>query len=87
MHQMPSMPVDIVPDYLLKRIDVDGGSWLFVLTTVTVLALPVNLVAGLFGMNVGGIPLSTHPYGFGTIVVALVLLTALLAWFAFGRRD
>jgi zinc transporter len=31
---------------------------LFVLTMVTVLALPVNLVAGLFGMNVGGIPLA-----------------------------
>lgn len=27
-----------------------------VLTVVTVLALPFNLVAGLFGMNVGGIP-------------------------------
>jgi zinc transporter len=29
---------------------------LFLLTMVTVLALPINLVAGLFGMNVGGIP-------------------------------
>ena len=28
---------------------------------VTVLALPINLVAGLFGMNVGGIPLSITP--------------------------
>ena len=26
------------------------------LTMVTVLALPINLIAGLFGMNVGGIP-------------------------------
>jgi zinc transporter len=28
---------------------------LFILTVVTVLALPVHLVAGLFGMNVGGV--------------------------------
>jgi len=37
---------------------------LFLLTMVTVLALPINLVAGLFGMNVGGIPLNQHRYGF-----------------------
>jgi zinc transporter len=30
---------------------------LFVLTIVTVLALPINIIAGLLGMNVGGIPL------------------------------
>jgi zinc transporter len=41
---------------------------LFVLTVVTVLALPINLVAGLFGMNVGGIPLAQHPYGFFLVV-------------------
>ena len=32
------------------------------LTMVTVLALPINLVAGLFGMNVGGIPLESTPH-------------------------
>ncbi|HZD08638.1 MAG TPA: transporter, partial [Candidatus Limnocylindrales bacterium] len=37
---------------------------LFLLTMVTVLALPINLVAGLFGMNVGDIPLAQHRYGF-----------------------
>ena len=29
---------------------------LFVLSLFTVLALPVNMMAGFFGMNVGGIP-------------------------------
>jgi zinc transporter len=64
-----------------------SGRTLFILTTVTVLALPVNLVAGLFGMNVKGIPLSDSDYGFPAIVVMLVMLTILLAWFAFARRD
>src|SRR5262245_6368070 len=62
---------------------------LFVLTIVTVLALPINLVAGLFGMNVGGIPLNQHKYGFLLVVIPLVVLTALLAYFAYwglGRR-
>ena len=33
---------------------------LFVLTVVTVLALPFNVIGGLFGMNVGGIPFAEH---------------------------
>jgi len=59
---------------------------LFVLTVVTVLALPINLVAGLFGMNVSGIPLAEHGYGFFLIVSALMVLTALLAYLTLGRR-
>jgi len=59
---------------------------LFVLTMVTVLALPINLVASLFGMNVGGIPLNQHPYGFFLVLSPLVALTALLAYWAFVRR-
>jgi len=59
---------------------------LFVLTVVTVLALPINLVAGLFGMNVGGIPLAQHPYGFFLVVAPLVALTAFLAYWGLGRR-
>ncbi|MGE5209359.1 MAG: transporter [Alphaproteobacteria bacterium] len=59
---------------------------LFVLTVVTVLALPINLVAGLFGMNVGGIPLSQHPYGFFLVVAPLLILTAFLAYWGLGRR-
>lgn len=59
---------------------------LFVLTVVTVLALPINLVAGLFGMNVGGIPLAQHPYGFFLVVSPLLVLTAFLAYWGLGRR-
>lgn len=59
---------------------------LYVLTLVTVLALPINLVAGLFGMNVGGIPLAERGYGFFLIISLLVMLTAVLAHVALGRR-
>jgi zinc transporter len=59
---------------------------LFVLTLVTVLALPINLVAGLFGMNVGGIPLAQHPYGFFLVVGPLLALTAFLAYWGLGKR-
>jgi zinc transporter len=59
---------------------------LFVLTIVTVLALPINLVAGLLGMNVGGIPLSDYPHGFLLIVLALICITATLAYIFLGKR-
>jgi zinc transporter len=59
---------------------------LFVLTMVTVLALPINLVAGLFGMNVGGIPLAQHRYGFFLVVSPLLILTAFLAYWGLGKR-
>src|SRR5437763_9679660 len=59
---------------------------LFLLTMVTVLALPINLVAGLFGMNVGGIPLNQHPYGCFLVLGPLLVLTAFLAYWGLGRR-
>jgi zinc transporter len=59
---------------------------LFILTAVTVLALPINLVAGLFGMNVGGIPLAQHEQGFMAIVGILAFVTGILAYVLLLRR-
>ena len=53
---------------------------LFVLTFVTVLALPINLVSGLFGMNVGGIPLSENPHGFWTVSLVAVVIAGLVLY-------
>jgi zinc transporter len=61
---------------------------LYTLTIVTVLALPINIVAGLLGMNVGGIPLADDAHGFLVIVGIILSFTALAGWFAFrSRRD
>jgi zinc transporter len=58
----------------------------FLLTMVTVLALPINMIAGLLGMNVGGIPLAQDPGGFWIIVAIIATFTAVAGWFAFLRR-
>jgi zinc transporter len=61
---------------------------LFVLTFVTVLLLPFNVVGGLFGMNVGGIPYGESPHGFWVIVLFICALTAtagVLVWRRFRR--
>lgn len=59
---------------------------LFTLTIVTVFALPINIIAGLFGMNVGGIPLAENPYGFITIVLVVISFTIIAAWLAFCKK-
>ncbi len=55
---------------------------LFILTVVTVLALPINIVAGLMGMHVGGIPLAQHAHGFRIVSSAVFSFTALAGWIA-----
>ncbi|QNP47904.1 transporter [Diaphorobacter aerolatus] len=64
----------------------DNGNSLFVLTVVTVLALPINILAGLFGMNVGGIPLAQDEHGFWIVVFIVFAFTAIAAWLAFRRK-
>jgi zinc transporter len=42
---------------------------LFILTVVTVLALPLTIIPGLFGMNVGGVPFADRSGGFWMVVL------------------
>jgi zinc transporter len=58
---------------------------LFVLTVATVLALPINILAGLFGMNVGGVPLAGHAAGFWVVAGCVLVFTVVAGWFAFRR--
>ena len=48
---------------------------LFLLTAVTVLTLPMTIIPGLLGMNIGGVPLQ-HGHGFWGVVVGLSLTAA-----------
>jgi zinc transporter len=59
---------------------------LFLLTIVTVLALPINIIAGLFGMNVGGIPLAQEPHGFWVVVAIIAIFTGVAGWVAFKKQ-
>jgi len=78
--------IKLLQEEIATRISEQTNRSVFVLTAVTVLALPINMIAGLFGMNVGGIPLAQHSHGFW-IVVALVLgFTAMAGWIAFRKR-
>lgn len=78
--------VKLLQEEFVALLNEQTNRTLFVLTFVTVLALPINLIAGLFGMNVGGIPLAEHRHGFFVVVGSLTLITGVLAYLALGRR-
>jgi zinc transporter len=69
--------IKLLQEELSAMVGERTGRSLFTLTVVTVLALPINILAGLFGMNVGGVPLAQHPAGFW--IVAAVVLAFTLA--------
>jgi zinc transporter len=79
--------VKLLQEELIAQVNEQTGNTLFVLTVVTVLALPVNLIAGLFGMNVGGIPFSQVPHGFVVVVAGTLLLTGGLAYLAYNALS
>jgi zinc transporter len=44
------------------------------------------MIAGLLGMNVGGVPLAQHAHGFWIVVAIMMGFTALAAWLVFRKR-
>ena len=54
-------------------------STVLILTVVTVAALPMTIIPGLFGMNVGGLPLQNHSEGFWILVLLVSILSTVCA--------
>jgi len=78
--------IKLLQEEIAAQVNEENNRSLYLLTVVTVLALPINLTAGLLGMNVGGIPLAEHPHGFAVVTALVVGITALGGWIAFRRR-
>lgn len=77
--------IKLLQDESATRVQEENNRSLFMLSMVTVLALPINLVAGLMGMNVGGVPFGEQPHGFWWTVALILTLTAVLAWAVWSR--
>lgn len=52
-----------------------------VLTIVSMITLPLGLIAGLLGMNVGGLPGTTFKFGFLVVVVLMIIIGLLQYWY------
>ncbi len=56
------------------------------LTIISAITLPLGLVAGLLGMNVGGVPGTTNNSGFSIVIVLMVLIVLVETWY-FTRKG
>ena len=79
--------IKLLQEEIAAGINERTGRTLFVLTAVTVLALPINVIAGLFGMNVGGVPYSQEPWGFWIVVGIVATFSTIAAWLVFRRHE
>lgn len=78
--------IKLLQEEIAAQVSEETNRSVFILTMVTVLALPINIVAGLLGMNVGGIPLAEHPHGFMVIVGIIGVFTAFAAWYVYRKK-
>ncbi|MDE1149152.1 MAG: transporter [Azospirillaceae bacterium] len=74
----------LLQDELSNRFSEATNRNLYVLSIVTTILLPVNLITGIFGMNVGGLPWSGHDAGFmwvcGVMVFTILVSLVVLHW-------
>lgn len=77
--------IKLMQDEAAARVAEENSRSLFMLTMVTVLALPINLVAGLFGMNVGGIPFAESKGGFWIMIAIIAAASGAIAAVALRR--
>ncbi len=79
--------IKLLQEEIAAMINERSSRSLYTLTVFTVVALPINLIAGLFGMNVAGIPLAEHEHGFWMVVGLVAGITSLALWALMRRRG
>ena len=78
--------IKLLQDEVFALVNEQTNRTLFTLTIVTVLALPMTIVSGFFGMNVSGVPFQAGS-GFWEVVTITVAASALGAVMLFRRRQ
>lgn len=79
--------IKLLQEEIAAQVNEENNRSLYVLTIVTVLALPINIIAGLLGMNVGGVPLAQHEYGFWIVVGIVFAFTVVAFWIVLRKQK
>jgi zinc transporter len=79
--------IKLLQEEIAAQVNEENNRSLYVLTIVTVLALPINIIAGLLGMNVGGIPWTHDASGFWFVVSIVASFTVIAGWFVIRRQK
>ncbi|MDF1836857.1 MAG: zinc transporter ZntB [Planctomycetota bacterium] len=70
----------VTHDLLLSRQSDQMNQRMLTLSIVTAIFLPLGLLTGLLGINVGGIPGASYEWAFAAVCVLLVVLVGLQLW-------
>jgi zinc transporter len=76
----------VTQEELSNRISEQMNARMYVLSVVAAIFLPLGFLTGLFGVNVGGIPMADDPRGFLEMVLVLLLMTGLQVMLFRWRR-
>ncbi|WP_293776029.1 transporter, partial [uncultured Oxalicibacterium sp.] len=79
--------IKLLQEEIAAEVNEKNSRSLFVLTIVTVLALPINIIAGLLGMNVGGVPLAEDPFGFWIVASIVASFTLIAGWMVLRKQK
>ncbi len=75
----------ILQDEFSNQLAEQANQRVYVVTVIAAIFLPLTLITGLLGMNVGGIPLQTNRLGFAMVTGGIVVL-GLIAWILVRRN-
>ncbi|MGD9914884.1 MAG: CorA family divalent cation transporter [Rhizobiaceae bacterium] len=78
----------LLQDELMAKLSAESNRLLYLLSVLTAVLLPMTIISGLFGMNVGGLPFLQEKFGFwivsGVSLVVAVIVFAIVR--SVGRR-
>jgi zinc transporter len=74
----------LLQDELMAKLTMQSNQLLYVLSVMTAVLLPMTIISGLFGMNVGGLPLVDTPMGFWVVTAVSLLIAGVT--YLFVRR-
>jgi len=72
--------IKLLQEEIAAMVNERNSKSLYTLTIFTVVALPINLMAGLFGMNLADIPFAQNEHGFWIVVSLVATITSVLLW-------
>ena len=78
--------VAVTQEELSNRLAEEMNRTMYLLSVVAAIFLPLGLLTGLLGINVGGIPGTESPYAFALVALSLVVIASLLSWWFRSRR-
>lgn len=76
----------LLQDEIAARLNEATNKNLYLLSTLTTVLLPINLITGIFGMNLNGLPFAEHSHGFA-VVMGVILLGVISAMYFLRQRN